>query len=221
MARSPARYLAYREAMTAAQRERSALVETLLRVGPDAPTLCEGWNTRDLAAHLVVRERRPDATLGIAVPFLADYTAKVQNKVAQSTGWDDLVEMVASGPPVYSPFKLLDAVANLGEMFIHHEDVRRAVDGWQPRVLQPSIAAPLRRQLGLMSRMMLTKLPGQVVLQTPAGERIARVGRGDAVTVTGEPQELLLFVAGRDAVRLEFDGAPQAIAAVRAAPRGL
>ena len=82
--------------MTAAQRERSALVETLLRVGPDAPTLCEGWNTRDLAAHLVVRERRPDATLGIAVPFLADYTAKVQNKVAQSTGWDDLVEMVAS-----------------------------------------------------------------------------------------------------------------------------
>ena len=207
--------------MTAAQRERSALVETLLRVGPDAPTLCEGWNTRDLAAHLVVRERRPDATLGIAVPFLADYTAKVQNKVADSTRWDDLVELVASGPPVYSPFKLLDAVANLGEMFIHHEDVRRAVDGWQPRVLQPSIAAPLRRQLGLMSRMMLSKLPGQVVLQTPAGERIARVGRGDAVTVTGEPQELLLFVAGRDAVRLEFDGAPQAIAAVRAAPRGL
>jgi hypothetical protein len=68
---------------------------------------------------------------------------------------------------------------------------------------------------------MLSKLPAQVVLQTPTGERIARVGRGDAVTLTGEPPELLLFVSGRDAVRVEFDGDPQTIAAVRAAPRGL
>ena len=128
---------------------------------------------------------------------------------------------MSSGPPIYSPFKLLDSVANLGEMFIHHEDVRRAVDGWQPRVLDASIAAPLRRQLGLMSRLMLSKLPAQVELRTPAGDRIARVGRGDAVTVTGEPQELLLFVAGRDAVRVEFGGDAEAIAAVRSAPRGL
>ena len=69
--------------------------------------------------------------------------------------------------------------------------------------------------------MMLSKMPAQVVLQTPAGDQIARVGRGDAVTVTGDPQELLLFVAGRDAVRVEFDGDPQAVAAVQAAPRGL
>jgi len=193
-------------------------------VGPEAPTLCDGWTTRDLAAHLVVRERRLDATPGIALPLLAGYTAKVQSQVAQSTSWDDLVEMVASGPPLYSPFKLLDAVANLGEMFIHHEDVRRAAHGWQPRGLDASIAAPLRRQLGLMSRLMLRKLPAQVVLQTPDGDQIARVGSGSgvpAVTVTGEPQELLLFVAGRDAVLLEFDGDPQTIAAVRAAPRGL
>ena len=207
--------------MTAAQRERRALVDTFREVGPHAATLCEGWNTTDLAAHLVVRERRLDATAGIALPFLAGYTARVQDKVARSTSWDALVELVASGPPIYSPFKLLDPVANLGEMFIHHEDVRRAVDGWQPRVLDAATAGQLRRQLGLMSRIMLSKLPAQVVLQTPTGERIARVGRGEAVTITGEPQELLLFVAGRDAVRLEFDGDPQSVAAVKAAPRGL
>jgi uncharacterized protein (TIGR03085 family) len=207
--------------MTAARRERSALVDTLREVGPDAPTLCAGWTTRDLAAHLVVRERRLDATPGITIPFLAGYTAKVQDQTARSTSWDDLVEMVASGPPIYSPFRLLDSVANLGEMFIHHEDVRRAVDGWQPRVLDDQTAAALGRQLGLLSRMALGKQPAQLTLQTTDGRRIARVGRGDPVTVTGETQELVLFVAGRDAVRVEFDGDPQAIAAVRGSHRGL
>jgi uncharacterized protein (TIGR03085 family) len=207
--------------MTRARRERSALVDTLYKVGPDAPTLCAGWTTRDLAAHLVVRERRLDATPGISIPFLAGYTAKVQDQMARSTGWDDLVELVASGPPIYSPFRLLDPVANLGEMFIHHEDVRRAVDGWQPRVLDDATATALGRQLGLLSRMALGKQPAQLTLQTTDGRRISRVGRGEPVTVTGEPQELVLFVAGRDAVRVEFDGDPQAIAAVRESKRGL
>jgi uncharacterized protein (TIGR03085 family) len=207
--------------MTAAQRERRALVATFRDVGPHASTLCEGWNTTDLAAHLVVRERRLDATAGIAMPFLADYTAKVQGNVARSRNWDALVDLVDSGPPLYSPFKLLDAVVNLGEMFIHHEDVRRAVDSWQPRVLDESTAAQLRRQAGLMGRVLLSKMPAQVVLRTPAGEQIARAGRGETVTLTGEPPELLLFVAGRNAVRVEFDGDAQAVAAVRASPRGL
>ena len=216
--------VAYRETMSSAQQERKALVQTLRTVGPDAPTLCAGWTTRDLAAHLVVRERRLDATAGIAIPFLAGYTAKVQNQTAQSTSWDDLVEMIASGPPVYSPFKLLDSVANVGEMFIHHEDVRRAVDGWQPRVLDEPIVTVLRRQLGLLSRVTLARVPAGLVLRTTAGRQIARVGRGGAapvVVLTGEPQELLLFATGRDAVRVEFDGDPQTVAAVRAAPRGL
>jgi uncharacterized protein (TIGR03085 family) len=196
-------------------------VDTLRAVGPDAPTLCDGWKTRDLAAHLVVRERRLDATPGIMVPFLSGYTAKVQDKVVQSTSWDDLVDKVASGPPIYSPFKLLDPLANVGEMFIHHEDVRRAVAGWEPRVLDESVVSVLRRQLGLMSRVTLAKVPTQVVLRTPSGRQIARVGRGDAVTVTGEPPELLLFATGRDAARVDFDGDPQSVAAVRSAPRGL
>jgi hypothetical protein len=69
--------------------------------------------------------------------------------------------------------------------------------------------------------MTLAKPPAQVVLQTTEGRRIARVGRGDEVTLTGEPQELVLFLAGRDAVRVDFDGDPEAVAAVRAARRGL
>ena len=88
--------------MTPAQRERASLVETMRSIGPDAPTLCEGWTTRDLAAHLVVRERRLDATPGIMIPFLAGYTDKVQRQVAASTDWDELLNKIASGPPTLS-----------------------------------------------------------------------------------------------------------------------
>jgi uncharacterized protein (TIGR03085 family) len=87
--------------MTAAQRERAALVETMRTVGPDASTLCGDWTTRDLAAHLVVRESRLDATAGVAVPFFAGYTAKVQRQVTESTEWDELLDKIASGPPLY------------------------------------------------------------------------------------------------------------------------
>ena len=45
--------------MTYAQDERAALAALLHETGPDGPTLCEGWQTRDLVAHLVLRERRP------------------------------------------------------------------------------------------------------------------------------------------------------------------
>lgn len=206
--------------MTAAQRERAALVTTMREVGPDAPTLCGDWTTRDLAAHLVVRERRLDATPGIMVPFLAGYTDKVQRQVAASSDWDDLLDKIASGPPLYSPFKLLDPVANMDEMFIHHEDVRRAQSGWQPRSLDGSTVTALRRALSVMARLTMGKVPARVTLQTPDGAAVAVVGSGPELTVTGEIGELTLFVSGRDEANLTFSDA-QVAQAVRAARRGL
>ncbi|OBG69105.1 TIGR03085 family metal-binding protein [Mycobacterium sp. E3339] len=206
--------------MSVAQRERAALVETMRAAGPEAPTLCEGWKTRDLAAHLVIREYRPDAAPGILIPFFAPHTEKVQNQVAERAEWDELVDKVASGPPVYSPFKLLDPVANVAEMFIHHEDVRRAQPGWQPRTLDPDLSARLRRTLPLMARLTLAKVPGRVALRTPEGKTLLTAGRGPAVTVTGAPEELLLFSVGR-AANVEFDGDPSTVQAVRDAPKGL
>jgi uncharacterized protein (TIGR03085 family) len=206
--------------VSVAQRERAALVDTMRSLGPDAPTLCEGWTTRDLAAHLVIREYRPDATPGILIPRFARHTAKVQNDVAENTDWDALLDKVASGPPVYSPLKLLDPVANIGEMFIHHEDVRRAQPGWTPRVLEPALAKSLRRTLPLMARMTLAKVPGRVALRSPEGKTVLIAGNGPAVTVTGAPEELLLFSVGR-AARVEFDGDASAVQTVRDAPKGL
>jgi len=189
-------------------------------VGPDAPTLCEGWKTRDLAAHLVIREYRLDAAPGIVIPFFASHTANVQKQVTERAGWDDLMDKVAAGPPIYSPLKLLDPVANVAEMFIHHEDVRRAQPGWEPRVLEQGLVGALRRTLPLMGRLTLAKVPGRVVLRTQDGKTVLGVGRGPTVVVTGTPEELLLFAVGREA-RVELDGDESAVQAVRDAPKGL
>jgi uncharacterized protein (TIGR03085 family) len=207
--------------MTAAQRERAALVETMRGVGPDAPTLCGDWATRDLAAHLVVREGRLDTAPGIMLPFLADYTEKVRRQAAESTDWDVLLDKIASGPPLLSPFKILDPVANMGEMFIHHEDVRRAQTGWEPRVLDDATVKALSRGFPIMARLTLAKSPARVSLRTPQGKTLVAVGRGPELTVTGELPELLLFISGRDEARLTFDGDDETVAAVRAAHRGL
>jgi uncharacterized protein (TIGR03085 family) len=207
--------------MTAAQRERAALVETMRTVGPEAPTLCGDWTTRDLTAHLAVREGRLDTTPGIAVPFLAGYTEKVRRQAAESTDWEVLLDKVASGPPLYSPFKIFDPVANMGEMFIHHEDVRRAQAGWEPRPLDDATVKALGRGLPIMARLTLAKAPARVTLRTAQGKELITVGRGPGLTITGEPQELLLFISGRDAVRLTFDGDAALVDAVRASRRGL
>src|SRR5580698_6758057 len=103
--------------------ERNALCDLFMRVGPVAPTLCEGWTTTDLATHLVVRERKPLAALGLVLSPLADTLQKTMASTTAANSYEKLVAMVRSGPPsVLRPF---DAAMNMNEYFIHHEDVRR------------------------------------------------------------------------------------------------
>jgi uncharacterized protein (TIGR03085 family) len=207
--------------MSIAQRERAGLVAVMREVGPDAPTLCGDWTTHDLAAHLVVREGRLDAAPGILISALANYTEKVQNQVAADNSWESLLDKVASGPPLLSPFKLLDPLVNAGEMFIHHEDVRRAVSGWEPRELDDATTAAMTRQIPMMARMTLSKAPGHVSFRTPEGKTVATIGRGPTVVVTGAPAELLMFASGRDQHRATFSGDDVAVRAIREGRSGV
>lgn len=229
-----------------AQLERQALCDLFLEVGPDAPTLCEGWRTADLAAHLVLRERRPDAAVGIVVPALAQRTERVQRRIRDSTGWPELVRRVRGGPPVLlRPF---DEVANTVEYFIHHEDVRRAGRGGQaevrsaggpaakgaeepragepgadgPRSLDPSFERALWGRLRAMSKLMLRRSPAGLVLEAPGyGRHIAKRGVTE-VTVSGAPGELLLWASGRKAAAaVTLSGPAEAVEAVERAPFGL
>lgn len=189
-----------------AQMERQALADLFLAVGPDAPTVNEGWTTRDLAAHLVVRERRPDAGPGIWLPVLRGYSERVRLRLA-ARPFPELVEMVRQ-PPVWSPLSnpLTDEVANLMEFFIHHEDVRRAQSVWQPRDLPPGEQAALWKRTAALSRLRLRRFGGAVRVVADGYGDVTTGGGGEPVLISAPPGELVLFLTGRQRVaRVEID----------------
>jgi uncharacterized protein (TIGR03085 family) len=202
-----------------AQAERRALCDLMTDAGADAPTRCEGWTVQDLAAHLVLRERRPDAAAGIVVRPLQGYTAQVQRRL-RGRPWPTLVDEVRAGPPAL--LRPLDEQMNLVEMFVHHEDVRRAQPHWEPRSLDDGETRALWARVSPMARLLRRRLPGGVTLEAPgSGRVVARRGQPQ-VTVTGPPGELLLFLSGRqDVARVETSGPPDAVARLRSAALGL
>jgi uncharacterized protein (TIGR03085 family) len=200
-----------------AQQERTTLCDLLIERGPDAPTLCEGWSTDDLAAHLVVRERRPDSGPGLVWPPLAGYTDKVRTAVRDRTPWEKLVETVRRGPPwLLRPF---DGPMNTVEFFIHLEDVRRAQDGWEPRPISPELADALWARVGPGG--MAKKVPATIVITSP-GRAEKESGTGPRLTLAGEPGELTMFGSGRQgAARVQISGDDALAAQLRAAPLGV
>ncbi|MGW3664260.1 TIGR03085 family metal-binding protein [Streptomyces sp. NPDC005141] len=199
---------------THAKRERLLLADLLEAVGPDAPTLCEGWNSRDLAAHVVVRERRPDAAGGLLVKQLGPRLERVMAEFAEKP-YEELVQLVRTGPPRFSPFSLkqIDEASNVVEFYVHTEDVRRAQPDWTPRELDAVFQEALWSRLDRTARLMGRGAPTGVVLRRPNGQTTVLNKGTPVVTVTGEPSELLLFAFGRQGVAdVELDGDKDAIA---------
>jgi uncharacterized protein (TIGR03085 family) len=211
-----------------ARTERAALAELLRALGPDAPTLCAGWTTRDLAAHLVVRERRLDSGPGLVVKALAGHTEKVRLGQAAKP-YEQSVRLVADGPPRLSPFGIpgVDAAANTMEYFIHHEDVRRAQPGGaSPRELDPELTEILWKRAKGASRVALRGVPVGVALRrtdTPSDEPAVPIHKGDpTVTLVGHPAELLLYLFGRkERAQVVVEGDEDAVRRLREARTGL
>ena len=207
--------------MTYAQEERAALAALLSETGPEAPTLCEGWQTRDLAAHLVLRERRPDAGAGVLGGPLAGYTARVQRGYLGRYSYEELIGLFKSGPPAMSLFGIpgADAAANTVEYFVHHEDVRRAADGWTERELPEGLADALWKRLK-GARLFLRSAPTGIVLVRAGASGVPPIIAKNAtpsVTVTGSPAELTLWSMGRvHAAHVTFDGPEEAVAKLTA-----
>jgi uncharacterized protein (TIGR03085 family) len=207
--------------MTLARDERLALCALLDQTGPQAPTLCEGWTTRDLAAHLVLRERRPDAGAGVMGGPLAGYTRRVQRSLTARTPYPHLVQTVRAGPPLLSFFAIpgMDERVNVVEYFVHHEDVRRGTPGWAERAVSADLAEALWQRLS-RARFVLRRAPVGIELVRadlppdpgPRRVRITAKASTPVVTVTGSAPELTLWALGRtSAAQVRLEGSESAI----------
>jgi uncharacterized protein (TIGR03085 family) len=186
--------------------ERAALADLLAELGPDAPTCCAGWTTAHLAAHLVVRDRRPDALPGFGLETLPHlrglgrWSHRLEDRLRTSTPYAEIVDRVRSGPPAWAPmaWPVLADLLNTTEYAIHHEDARRAQPGWAPRVLPRAAQDQLWKAVTFFARRAAG--PAGLLLRrsdVPAVEK--RIGAG-GTTVEGEPLELLLWASGRSDV---------------------
>jgi uncharacterized protein (TIGR03085 family) len=210
-------------------RERAELCDLFDELGPDAPTLCAGWTTADLAAHLVVRERDPIGAPGI---LLEGKAGPVGDKLASITashmakelerGFPAVVERVRTGPPPPFNWGPVRSRINLAEYVVHHEDVRRA-NGRGSRTGPEDLDRAVWGLLKMGARLFLRSArPVGVVLRTKDGQEIEALSGVKGVTITGTPVDLLLFCYGRgDASGVVIDGPPESVAALRNASFGI
>jgi uncharacterized protein (TIGR03085 family) len=193
--------------------ERAELLDTYRRAGPDAPTLCEGWPVRTLAAHIVVSEQYAGLPLLVSYPVWRVVSARtgeaLRNRItgpmlrnmtrAEKRGWDWLLGRLEAGPP--KPFAVrMVAEVRLLEEWIHHEDVRRAT-GAEPRPENPQLIERLVEAMLTISRFAQFAAPRHgIEVHVPDG-RSYLLGEGPARSrVAGPTGEVLLWLAGRGAV---------------------
>lgn len=203
-----------------ARSERLLLADALERLGPDAPTLCEGWQTRDLAAHIVIRDARPDLYLRKRLPLVSDSAEREIRQITQGD-YAELVSRIREGAPSWNPmsWEAVDERTNLLEFFVHHEDVLRAEEDWAPRQLDRELERHLWTQLRRFARLAFRRSPTGIVLVAEGlGRHAARLPdeRG-TVVLRGGAQELVLFAFGRTSVaKVDLSGDADDIAALQA-----
>ena len=208
-----------------ARSERLLLADDLDRLGPDAPTLCAGWQTRDLAAHVVIRDSRPDLFVAEHLPLVRDRAKREMQRIADSD-YEHLVSRVRAGAPSWNPmsWQAVDERANLLEFYVHHEDVRRAQPDWAPRQLNRALEEHLWSALRPFARIAFRRSPTGIVLVADGlGRHAARLpdARG-TVVVRGPVQELVLYAFGRTEVAgVDLTGDADDIAALQATRRGV
>jgi uncharacterized protein (TIGR03085 family) len=204
--------------------ERARLCDLLDERGPDAPTLCAGWRTGDLAAHLVVREHSVFAAAGIFLPVLAPVTVRAMARVRQRP-FPAVVDRIRRGGLLPAEGRLGEAL-HLLEFVVHREDILRAspdlgaadlgaADLGAPDAapvdagLQDAVFTQLRRSAHVLGR----NVPSGVgVLLRSSTHGSIDVRRGPAVLVVdGAPVELALWLFGRvsaSRVSVERHGGP-------------
>lgn len=207
---------------TLARRERHDLCDLAVLLGPDAPTLCQGWTAHQLLAHLYVREHRPLGAVGLIVPGLSGLTDRSMAR-AERLGHDVLAARVRE--PGLTPYALkpVEVLANTLEYLVHHEDLRRGQPSWQPRTLSANDLDTIWTSVARMGRLLVRPAGVPVVIRRCDTGAAATLRGGDSpVTIVGPVVEVALYLFGRSEVRdVKFEGPDDAVARLQAAELGM
>ncbi|MFI6070074.1 TIGR03085 family metal-binding protein [Actinoplanes sp. NPDC051343] len=204
--------------------ERANLSDLLEELGPRAPTLLAPWTARDIAAHLVLRERDSVAGPGLVLPGAWGRLAERRRRALALTDFAGLTATLRSGPPPgFFRIGWVRRIPNLNEFFVHQEDIRRA-NGLGPRVNDPPMDEALWRNVKAARWFLSRRLRGAgLELQWAGTADRVRARRGQPVArIAGPPGELLLYLFGRRrAAQVEVSGTDAALQAVHHARFGM
>lgn len=204
--------------------ERRQLSDLLDELGPNAPTLLAPWTTRDLAAHLVLREHDYLAGPGLVLPGRWGRFAERRRRAVALQDFTWLTATIRSGPPPgFFRIAWVRRIPNLNEFFVHHEDVRRA-NGRGPRTNEPAMDEALWRNVTRAPWFLARRLRGAgLELEWTGTAKTIRARRGEPTArIAGPPGELLLYLFGRQgASDVEVSGPAAAVAAVQRARFGM
>jgi len=204
-----------------ARMERQAFCETARSVGPNAPTLCGDWDTKDLICHLLVRESSLLGVPGIAISALSGLTDREMARLKKQP-FERLVERLRKHRLTFYALPPVDAAFNTLEFFVHHEDVRRAQRGWRRRTLPAEALDTLWQALRFQGPALVRPAGVPVVARrTDTDETTTLMPGRDPVELSGPVTEIVFYLYGRDQVReLKFDGPEEKVAKVRRASFG-
>jgi uncharacterized protein (TIGR03085 family) len=204
--------------------ERTQICDLFDELGPDAPTLLEPWTTRDLAAHLVLRERDYVAGPGLVLPGAWARFAERRRRALALMDFAGLIATIRSGPPPgFFRIGWVRRFPSLNDFYVHHEDVRRA-NGRGPRTSEHAMDEALWRNVSRLPWFLARRLRGAgLELHWRGTAKTVRARRGEpTVRIAGPPGELLLYLFGRQsAAHVEISGPAAAVEAVRRARLGM
>ena len=92
----------------------------------------------------------------------------------------------------------MDVLTNTGEFYVHHEDIRRARKGWEPRNILPELEAQLWNVCKPLAHSPSMRNEGPLIVRAPGNGEL-HVGNTDegAAVLEGKPSELVMYLFGR------------------------
>ena len=180
--------------------ERAQFCELLQGISDaemDAPSLCEGWSVRDVAAHAISYDRINPlffVPLFVVTGFSIDRTNRLLVRWWRRQPTSRIVDAFRRSPTPRGMMRLLGKRIALLDCFVHQQDIRRPLG--RPRAIPPERAAALaevfrHHRIGAGG---ITRARGLRFVATDSDW-----SAGEGPVVEGPAEAIVMALAGRPA----------------------